>query len=42
LEAGRIDANSYITHRASFEQFIDRLPEWMKPGTGVIKAMVEL
>jgi 2-desacetyl-2-hydroxyethyl bacteriochlorophyllide A dehydrogenase len=42
MEAGRIDANSYITHRASFEQFIDRLPEWMMPGTGVIKAMLEL
>ena len=42
IEAGRIDTNPWITHRASFTEAADLFPSWVKPETGVIKAMIEL
>jgi 2-desacetyl-2-hydroxyethyl bacteriochlorophyllide A dehydrogenase len=42
LEAGKMDATSFITHRASLDQVIDQFESWLRPETGVIKAMVEL
>jgi threonine dehydrogenase-like Zn-dependent dehydrogenase len=41
IEAGRINTNAWITHRASFDKMIVPFAEWIKPQTGVIKAMVE-
>lgn len=40
IEAGRIDTRPWITHRAAFTDMIAQFPSWLKPETGVIKAMV--
>ncbi|WP_135556311.1 zinc-binding alcohol dehydrogenase family protein [Paenibacillus cymbidii] len=42
LRAGGVDASRYITHRAPFDGMIAAFGEWLKPESGVIKAMVEL
>lgn len=42
IESGRIDTTPWITHRAPFESVVDVFPEWTKPETGVIKAMIEV
>ena len=42
IENGRIDTAPWITHRAAFGDAADRFPEWIKPESGVIKAMIEL
>ncbi len=42
MEAGQVDTESFITHRAPLETMIGEFDSWLKPETGVIKAMVEL
>jgi alcohol dehydrogenase len=42
IEAGEIDTRPWITHHASFDEMISVFPSWIKPETGVVKAMVEL
>jgi 2-desacetyl-2-hydroxyethyl bacteriochlorophyllide A dehydrogenase len=42
LEAGVVDGTSFITHRASLDQVISQFESWLRPETGVIKAVVEL
>jgi alcohol dehydrogenase len=42
IEDGRIDTRPWITHQAPFENMIDQFPVWLKPETGVIKAMVRV
>ena len=42
VETGKVDASSFITHRAPFDQMISVFESWLKPETGVIKAVVEL
>jgi len=42
LEGGRIDTKPWITHRATFDDVVMKFPEWTKPETGVIKAMIEM
>jgi alcohol dehydrogenase len=42
LEAGRIDTRPWISHQAGFDDMIGAFPRWLKPETGVIKAMVAL
>lgn len=42
LEAGRIDTNPWITHRAVFGDAVGEFPAWTDPATGVIKAMIEV
>jgi len=42
IEAGRIDTTPWITHRAPLAGAASRFPEWARPETGVIKAMVEV
>lgn len=42
LEAGRIDTTPWITHRASFADAVRQFPNWVKPESGVIKAMIEV
>jgi 2-desacetyl-2-hydroxyethyl bacteriochlorophyllide A dehydrogenase len=42
IEAGRIDTRPWITHRAGFGDMIAEFPSWLKPETGVIKAMVSV
>ncbi len=42
IEEGRIDTRPWITHRSSFDGMIEEFPKWLKPETGVIKAVVEV
>jgi alcohol dehydrogenase len=42
IENGGIDTIPWITHRATFEEMIEAFPSWLKPETGVIKAMVQV
>lgn len=42
IEDGQIDTKPWITHHAGFDDMIELFPHWMKPETGVIKAVVEI
>jgi alcohol dehydrogenase len=42
IESGRIDTNPWITHRVPFGKMIGEFPSWLKPESGVIKAIVEM
>lgn len=42
VRGGRIDTDSFITHRVAFDRMIETYDAWLKPETGVIKAMVNL
>jgi alcohol dehydrogenase len=42
IEEGKIDTVPWITHHAAFDTMIDAFPDWLKPETGVIKAVVEV
>jgi alcohol dehydrogenase len=42
IEEGRIDTRPWITHHAGFDDVIGVFPNWIKPETGVIKAIVEM
>lgn len=42
IEDGRIDTSPWITHRVPFDRMIAEFPSWLKPETGVIKAVVEM
>lgn len=42
IEEGRIDTRPWITHRSRFEELPAVFPSFLKPETGVIKAMVEI
>lgn len=41
LESGRFPTRAYVTHRAGHGEMIGRFADWLKPETGVIKAMVD-
>jgi threonine dehydrogenase-like Zn-dependent dehydrogenase len=40
IEQGAIDTRPWITHQAAFSEVISIFPQWIKPETGVIKAVV--
>ena len=42
LKAGKIDPETYITHRVTFDKVKDEFSGWLNPTNGVIKAMVEV
>lgn len=42
IEEGKIDTQPWITHQAKFDDLIVEFPRWLKPETGVIKAVVEV
>lgn len=42
IEDGKIDTQPWITHQAKFDDMIEVFPSWLKPESGVIKAIVEL
>lgn len=42
IEGGMLDTGPWITHRAPMGGLIDVFPTWLKPETGVVKAMVEV
>ncbi len=41
METGKIDVSPWITHRTTADGLIDIFPQWTKPETGVLKAVVE-
>jgi len=42
IEGGMLDTRPWITHRAPFEGMVGEFANWLKPETGVVKAMVEM
>lgn len=40
IEEGKIDTNPWVTHKVPFTEMIDNFDSWLKPETGVIKAVV--
>ncbi len=42
IEGGVIDTRPWVTHRAPMADLIGVFPTWLKPETGVVKAMVEV
>ena len=42
MEEGKINTNTWITHRSSFENMIEQFESWLKPESKVIKAVVSL
>src|SRR5437667_1894989 len=42
IEDGGIDTRPWITHHADFDGLIAAFPNWLKPESGVVKAMVSL
>lgn len=42
IEDGRIDTSPWITHRAQFDDLLAEFPSWLRPESGVIKAMVAM
>jgi 2-desacetyl-2-hydroxyethyl bacteriochlorophyllide A dehydrogenase len=42
IEEGRINTAPWITHRVPFARLISEFPSWLRPETGVIKAVVEM
>lgn len=42
IEDGGIDTSPWVTHRATFGEAVAAFPEWVKPETGVLKAMIEV
>jgi alcohol dehydrogenase len=42
IEQARIDTRPWITHHAPFDAMIAEFPRWLKPETGVIKAVVDV
>lgn len=42
IREGKVDASSFVTHRVGFDHLIDHFSSWLKPETGVIKAVVEI
>lgn len=42
IEDGRIDTRPWITHSAEFDGMIEAFPGWVRPESGVIKAVVRV
>ncbi|MOA56337.1 hypothetical protein D3C78_1802980 [compost metagenome] len=42
VSKGFVDIDRYITHRSTLEDMIEPFQQWLKPETGVIKAVVEI
>jgi 2-desacetyl-2-hydroxyethyl bacteriochlorophyllide A dehydrogenase len=42
IEAGAIDTTAWITHRTTSADFIEQFPQWLQPGSGLVKGMLIL
>ena len=42
IGSGDVPVERLITHRSGLEEAPARFPEWIRPETGVVKAMIEL
>ena len=42
IESGKINTTAWISHQASFKELPEAMPAWVKPETGVVKAVVSM
>ncbi len=42
MREGRIPTDKLATHRAPLDQIPDRIPEWIRPESGAVKALIEI
>ena len=42
IENGVIDTTPWLTHRSSYEGFVESFQTWLKPESGVIKAVLHM
>ena len=42
IEEGVIDTHPWLSHQASYDDFIDEFPNWLKPEAGIIKAVLHM
>jgi 2-desacetyl-2-hydroxyethyl bacteriochlorophyllide A dehydrogenase len=42
MREGKVKSGNMVTHRTSFNDFTKTFPEWVKPETGVVKAIIEV
>ncbi|HEY0455652.1 MAG TPA: zinc-binding alcohol dehydrogenase family protein [Verrucomicrobiae bacterium] len=42
IENGQINTQPWITHHSGFDEMISQFPNWIKPDSGVIKAIVRV
>lgn len=42
MESGAIDTRPWITHRATCENLVEAFAQWVEPGSGVVKAVLEI
>ena len=42
MESGSIDTHPWITHRSGCEDFVAAFGQWVEPGSGVIKAVLDM
>ncbi len=42
IKDGVIDTRPWLTHHASYDEFIGEFPNWLNPETGVIKAVLHM
>ena len=42
IEDGVINTDPWLSHHASYDEFIGEFPNWLKPETGVIKAVLHM
>ncbi len=42
IEEGKVDTNSWITHRTSFDESVAEFESFTRPESGVIKAIIEV
>jgi alcohol dehydrogenase len=40
IEQGHINTRAWISHRCTFDELPTTMPEWIRPTTGVVKAVV--
>jgi len=42
LTKGSVKSSNMVTHKTSFDEFPTIFPEWVKPTSGVVKAVIEI
>jgi threonine dehydrogenase-like Zn-dependent dehydrogenase len=42
IRSGRVQVERLITHRGTLDEAPERFPAWIRPETGVVKAMIEI
>ncbi|GAA6204559.1 zinc-binding alcohol dehydrogenase family protein [Thalassotalea sp. SU-HH00458] len=42
MRTGKVKSGNMVTHRTSFNDFTKTFPEWVKPDSGVVKAIIEV